>query len=243
MNFYVARIYQDTYSAHVKTLIKKGFISNMVRAFNDFLFYRYVDTFNKGNTPSPAKPTESPIVPTVGWGKAVSPSQFFAGAPATPNSNESLSNGNTAGGDVMVEGEGSNNALPRGRVQGDHEPLLPKDLSSSFMAVPLAQRHSSASELSKLSSDMSSRNMSRAVSWSGEAPKVQAQKPAFQGNTTSTAATTLGQVLPNGVSSSLPLPPVIEPPPSYSSIGSGHHVPPPTSLHAGIYGEMQEVEL
>mgnify|MGYP000412073968 FL=1 len=194
-----------------------------------------------------------------GWGKASSPSQFFTAAsvsPATESNNENLANGYSFGG-TMLSNMASNNTLSD-HLQGDHEPLLPKDLSSSFMAVPLAQRHSSASDLSTLSGNTmvsaanhdkknAYANISKAASWSGEAPKVHMQRSAL--DTSGDIDTTTGkQVLMNGVSNFLPSPPGVQPQASFSSFGSGHvpmmnMPPPPMSLQGGIYGEMQEVEL
>lgn len=221
---------------------------------------RYVDTFNKGNAEPAAKPSRSPIVPPGGgWGMTSTPSQFFASASvpsATDGSSQVLANGHINDGSPEFLKLASDN--PKGgHLQVEHEPMLPKNLTTSFMNVPVIQKHSSASDIAMLTSnDLATNksgtfgistpgNMARAVSWSGDSPNA---------SVSSTYAT---HRLPNGSiadeaafsATTLPSPPIIEPPASFTgyersgmqAVAAGNMLS--GSLQGAAYGEMQEVEL
>lgn len=225
---------------------------------------RYVDTFNKGNAEPAAKPSQSPIVPPGGgWGMASTPFNFFA-SDSVPSATEGDSSQVLANGHIN---DGSPESLKLasenpngGHLQVEHEPMLPKNLNTSFMNVPVIQKHSSASDIAMLTSNdlMANKsgafgistpgNMARAVSWSGDSPNA---------NVSSTYAT---HRLPNGSikdvqmeaafsATTLPSPPIIEPPVSFTgyessrmqAVAAGNMLS--GSLQGAAYGEMQEVEL
>ncbi|KAI5065238.1 hypothetical protein GOP47_0019933 [Adiantum capillus-veneris] len=187
---------------------------------------RYVDTFNKGNVQVAAKSSQSPLVPGAagGWGVASSPSQFFAPVSVTAVTNGSadmLANGHKNDGSPEFLKPASDHTKG-GYAQVENEPLLPKNLNTSFMDVPVIQKHSSTgnmalltdNELTPVKSDTPYlANMARAVSWSGDSPT-----PFHQCN------------LSNGYESGQMQAVAAE------SMLSG-------SLQGAAFGEMQEVEL
>ncbi|MCO5602339.1 hypothetical protein L7F22_056469 [Adiantum nelumboides] len=214
---------------------------------------RYVDTFNKGNIQVAAKPSQLPLVPGAGagWGSTSSPSNFFASASLTAETNGSsdmLANGhnNEVNSEFLKPASAD---MKGGHSQAENEPLLPKNLNTSFMDVPVFQKHSSTGNMVMLTdnnhtpvkTDVSSwGNMGRAVSWSGESPSTFHQRKLLNGG--------VGDVQAKS-SSTLPSPPILEPPPSFAGYESGQMQPVAAgsmlsgSLQGAAFGEMQEVEL
>ncbi|KAH7435616.1 hypothetical protein KP509_06G071900 [Ceratopteris richardii] len=212
---------------------------------------RYVDTFNKGSNQTPSKPPPSASMPAstaVGqWGVASSPTQFFAAAPSSTVAYESFdSRSNDVSNFGGPELQTSMSGYGKAYMQAENEPLLPKNLNSSFMDVPVLQKHSSAGNFAMLTdndpipgrSDTTVSNIQRAVSWSGGSPD------SFGQLTNGSIADVHGKTPSASV---LPSPPVLEPAPFYAGhinegIASGSMLS--GSLQgASTFGDMQEVEL
>lgn len=218
---------------------------------------RYVDTFNKGNAQVAAKPSQLPVVPTAGagWGVAASPSQFFASTPlpaVTNGSSDMLANGHNSAGSA----EFLKPASDSGHSQVENEPFLPKNLNTSFMDVPVIQKHSGVDNNMAMLSDNDHTpaktdasalgNMARAVSWSGGLPNTFTQGKLSNGS----IAEVQTKALVNAAAASiLPPPPILEPPSSYAGYESGQMQAVAAegmlsgSLQGATLGEMQEVEL
>lgn len=206
---------------------------------------RYVDTFNKGGTKlSPSKPMQSPIVPATGWGATSTPAQLFVPASISEPANDFGQTCDNGQFKSELHSDTIANTPLNGNLQDECDPLLPKNLSSSFMAVPAMQRHSSASNVAVYTNNESAVTAStnggmsksgesviasfpRAVSWSGNSTtSSNTDMPAFKSIHSGTPAmhrpslpfmkADLSRATDAGVSSfCLPSPPIIEPPPSY----------------------------
>lgn len=183
---------------------------------------RYVDTFNKGGA-LPAKSTDLPLVPSAGWGLNPPPTQFFIPAhTATPDfvteaSEEHLSdNSNSMSASSTTENS---------QIQYEKGALLPKDLPSSFTAVPSMQSHSS-SGLPNGNKALLDKNHSGMKLDGFMYAAAQDFNP-------------------------LPVPPIIEPPVSSLAVENGIYGKSdepwqsrlPGSVQGGILTDMQEVEL
>eukprot|EP00250_Pteridium_aquilinum_P020169 c24732_g1_i2 orf=274-5169(+) len=188
---------------------------------------RYVDPYNKGGTP-PVKSTDSPLVPTAGWGLIPPPTQFFIPAhTATPTdvSDECLLNSWSA-----------SSTMENSQMHSEREAQLPKDV---FLSGELPH--------SNITDNITNPSGSLATQ-SSSLPN--GSKVEFNKNLTGMKLDTYMHAAAQEYQG-LPVPPIIKPPMSSAGVENGlfgnsdEHLQSglPGSVQGGFFTDMQEVEL